>query len=636
MSYQIIDETFLYTFGIRINVLVIHFSSSFDYCAVMPKSHESELDHRYRGEHPVKTLWYLLENHRKDILFAIVFYSIKHSPSWTTPLLTANMIDCVVYKKPLSQLALNFGLLALITIQNYPMNVMYVRFLAKAVRNLENRLRSALVERMQQMSISFYQSTNAGALQTKVVRDVENIEQMMRHSFDGGLGAINSLMGALVITSVKVPQFLPFFLILGPISATVVIKMRKTLNTHNEDFRSEIERMSSRVNEMTTLLPITRAHGLEKNALKTMYTSFSSVKSAGLRLDRLQGHFTAIAWVTFQLTYVICVGFAAWCAITGFLPITAGGVVMLSAYFGMLVGSVLLLTSIAPMLSKGLTSIRSLGELLESPDLEKNAGKRTVSEVTGTVEFCDVSFTYPTNHKPSLKNINVVAEPGRMIALVGPSGSGKSTFINLVIGFLRPSSGAIKLDGLDMSAIDLRTSRKFLSVVAQETILFDGTVYENVTYGMTNPTAELAESALRAANAWEFVEKLPDGIDTIVGERGARISGGQKQRLAIARAIIRDPRILVLDEATSALDSESERLIQSALHELMKSRTTFVVAHRLSTVKEAHLILVLEDGEIVEQGTHRELVSRTGLYRRLYDAQSFIPDDEPHLKIASE
>ena len=602
----------------------------------MSKNHEDELDHRYRGEHPVKTLWYLLENHRRDIFLAIVFYSIKHSPSWTTPLLIANMIDCVVYKKPLTTLAINFGILAAITIQNYPMNVMYVRFLAKAVRNLENRLRSALVERMQQMSISFYQSTNAGALQTKVVRDVENIEQMMRHSFDGGLGAINSLIGALVITAITVPQFLPFFLILGPISATVVIKMRKTLNSHNEDFRSEIERMSSRVNEMTTLLPITRAHGLEKNALKTMYTSFSSVKSAGLRLDRLQGHFNAIAWVTFQLTYVMCVGFAAWCAITGFLPITAGGVVMLSSYFGMLVGSVLLLTSIAPALAKGLASIRSLGELLESPDLESNAGKRAVTTVTGKLEFCDVSFTYPTNHKPSLANINVLAEPGRMIALVGPSGSGKSTFINLVIGFLRPTSGSIKLDGVDMAALDLRSSRKFLSVVAQDTILFDGTVYENVTYGMSDPTATAAEAALRAANAWEFVSKLPDGIDTIVGERGSRISGGQKQRLAIARAIIRDPRILVLDEATSALDSESERLIQSAFHELMKSRTTFVVAHRLSTVKEAHLILVLENGVIVESGTHRELVSRSGTYRRLYDAQSFIPDDEPHLKIASE
>jgi ATP-binding cassette subfamily B protein len=568
-----------------------------------------------------------LENNRKDLFFAIIFFSIKHSPSWTTPLLTANMIDCVVYKKSLLTLALNFGLLAFITIQNYPMNVLYVRFLAKSIRSLENRLRSALVERMQQMSISFYQTTNAGALQTKVVRDVENIEQMMRHSFDGGLGAINSLIGALVITSVKVPQFLPFFLLLGPVSATVVIKMRKTLNTHNEDFRSEIERMSSRVNEMTTLLPITRAHGLEKSALKTMYTSFSTVKSAGLRLDRLQGHFNAIAWVTFQLTNVICVGFAAWCAITGFLPITAGDVVMLSSYFGMLVGSVLLLTSIAPAISKGLTSIRSLGELLESPDLESNAGKKPVSSVTGRIQFEEVSFTYPTNHKPSLQNINVTAEPGKMIALVGPSGSGKSTFINLVIGFLRPTSGKIKLDGKDMAALDLRSSRKFLSVVAQDTILFDGTVFENITYGMASPTVAEAESALRLANAWEFVTKLPDGIDTIVGERGARISGGQKQRLAIARAIIRDPRILVLDEATSALDSESERLIQGALHELMKSRTTFVVAHRLSTVKEAHVILVLEDGQIVESGSHQELVNGNGTYRRLYDAQSFISEE---------
>jgi ATP-binding cassette subfamily B protein len=211
-----------------------------------------------------------------------------------------------------------------------------------------------------------------------------------------------------------------------------------------------------------------------------------------------------------------------------------------------------------------------------------------------------------------------------MIALVGPSGSGKSTLINLVIGFLRPAKGAIKVDGADYKELDLRTVRKFLSVVPQESVLFDGTIAENISYGLSDVTSQEIESALRDANAWDFVQAFDDCVETIVGERGARLSGGQRQRLAIARALIRNPRILILDEATSALDSESEKLIQDALSRLMKDRTTFVVAHRLSTVQEADQILVLDEGKIVESGTHSELVNHNGLYRRLYDAQSFI------------
>ena len=217
-----------------------------------------------------------------------------------------------------------------------------------------------------------------------------------------------------------------------------------------------------------------------------------------------------------------------------------------------------------------------------------------------------------------------------MIALVGPSGSGKSTLINLVIGFLRPQSGTISIDGHDLSKFDLRTFRRFISVVPQESVLFEGSVRDNITYGLGSVSDQRVTEALQAANALDFVKDFPEGTNTLVGERGARISGGQKQRLAIARALIRNPKILILDEATSALDSESESAIQQALETLMQDRTTFVVAHRLSTVQKADLIIVLDKGELVESGRHSDLVGAGGLYQRLYDAQVF--HDEPEEK----
>jgi ATP-binding cassette subfamily B protein len=583
--------------------------------------HESALEHKFSGEKTFKTLRYLMEDEKRNFALAVIFFSIKHSPAWILPLLTANMIDDLIQKQSVWSLVINSGLFIFVVLQNFPTNLLYVKFLSKGIRNIENNLRSSLVERLQQLSMGFFHKTNAGLIQSKVIRDVENIEQMLRHMSDGGQAAINGIVGCLIISALKVPQFLPFFLILVPLSAMFIIRMRKTSSIRNDAFRAEIEKMSNNVNEMTTLIPVTRAHALEDDALETMYKSFSNVRRAGLSLDAFNARFNAGSWVLFQMANALCLIFAIYCAWTGFISISTGEVVLLSSYFGQLIGSVILLSSLMPLISKGLNSIKSLGAVLESPDIEENQGKQELTTVNGVIAFNNVSFRYAESGALALDSISVSAKPGELIALVGSSGSGKSTFINLVIGFLKPTKGSIHLDGFDLQDLDLRTVRKHISVVPQESILFDGTIKENIAYGISDVSDQELNRALSDANALGFVTQLPDGINTLVGDRGAKLSGGQKQRLAIARALIRNPKILILDEATSALDSESEHLIQQAISEILKNKTTFVVAHRLSTVKNASKILVLDHGKVVESGSHSELLKLNGQYANLYSHQ---------------
>ena len=582
-----------------------------------PTQDDGRLEDLFKADHPLRTLAALVRGDLRRAVLAFLAYGLKHSPVFVLPAVIADCVDVVVKHRPLHQLAVNAIILVVLILQNVPVNIVYARQWSIVVRDLEYRLRYTLSERIQKLSIGYHSRTNAGVLQTKVVRDIENIQTMMQSTADAGFAAVFGLIGALSITAVKAPQFLPFFFVLVPVSGFIITKSRSKLNASNEAFRQTVEGMSGQVNEMAQLIPVTRAHGLEGTALTRVHSSFKRVRDDGHRLDVTTGWFGALAYSSYQLCFVSCVLVAVWMAWHNIGGVTVGEVVMLSSYFHLLAGSAVMLTNLAPTMTKGFASIRSLGEVLNNEDIEHNEGKRAVGGVRGDVVFESVTHRYPDAADAAVAGIDLHVRQGETIALVGPSGAGKSTLVNLAIGFIRPDAGRVLLDGADMDTLDMRTYRRFVSVVPQETVLFEGTVAENVGYGIADADIAHIEAALRDANAWEFVESLPEGLDTLLGPRGATLSGGQRQRLAIARALIRDPRVLVLDEATSALDTASEVLVQEALERLMSGRTTFIVAHRLSTIRNADRIVVLDRGRIAEVGTHAQLLDRGGLYADL-------------------
>jgi ATP-binding cassette subfamily B protein len=568
---------------------------------------------QFDGQRPWRTLLNLYWPERRAVLLAMLAYLFKASPLWILPVITANIIDIVAHcsEGGMRSLWINAAVGALAIMQNIPSAMLYVDFLSRAVRNAEIRLRSALVRRLQMLSIGYHNRVNTAALQTKVLRDVESIEQLSRQIIDTGELAVVSILFALFVTALRMPLFLPVFVLFIPLIWAIRNFMAGRLQQHSENLRKELEGMNSLVQGMINMIPITRAHAAEAEEVARVENQFGNVRNAARSLDKIGGLFGAVGWVTLMLFNLGGLTLGAWLSYKKILPLTPGDLVLVAGFFNMIMTAVMQLNNMLPLITRGFDGLRSVGEVLECSDTEDNRGKQSVGEVRGEFIFENVGFTYDqnANANPALWGLNFRVAAGETIGIVGPSGSGKSTLVNLITGFHRPTCGRILLDGVDMNAIDLRTYRQRLSVVSQQTILFNGTLRENIVYGLRDLSVAELSKAIVDANADCFIRDLPQGLETQIGQAGIQLSGGQRQRIAIARALLRNPRVLILDEATSALDTEGEAVVQQALERLMVGRTTFIIAHRHAILRRANRIMTLDRGVIVERDATPELVA---------------------------
>ncbi len=562
---------------------------------------------------------HLLGQNKGGIFVASVLHLIKHLPALLIPLISAEVINVVTQGGPdtVKKLIIYGIILLLLVLENIPMHVLREKYTNRMLRTIGAGLRNTVVRKLQHLSITYHKQIESGKLQSKFMRDIEAVEMLNRQIVNNLIPTIVNVAVYVGVAIAKSGTVTLFFMAVIPLNVLLVYMFKNSMRTTNREFRKENENISAKMSSMIDMIPVTKAHGLEGEEIVEMEEKIRILKDYGLLVDRVNAYFGSIIWVASQIMSGICLFFTAWLAMKG--KIQVGDVVLFQSYFNSISASIQNIVNVYPEITKGMESISSVSEIILSKDIEDNAGGIRLRYVHGTVRFDKAYYRYPGDDEDIIKGLDLTVEPGECVAFVGASGSGKSTVMNMIIGFLKPTSGDVLIDGKPIEALKLSDYRKFISVVPQNCVMFKGTIRENIVYGLKNISEERLHEVVCLANIDEFCQKLPDGIDTQVGENGSNLSGGQKQRISIARALIRDPRILVLDEATSALDNISEYHVQQAINHLTEGRTTFIVAHRLSTIRNADKIVVMDRGRCVEMGTYAELMEKKG---RFYELKS--------------
>ena len=480
-------------------------------------------------------------------------------------------------------------------------------------------LRKDIFAHLQTLSIKFYESRQSGKIAARVAYDADAVFQLITNVL------ANIISDSITVLAVVCMLFwidwkialltisvIPFFVLNYRVSKK---RLRKLSRRHRRNW----DRVVGFLQERVASSRLIKSFSMEEHEIARFNRGIESDYRNFNHLTLYNTRLWVVADMISSFGGLIVLGVGGWLVIHDRL--STGNLIAFNTYLGFLFTPIVRLNDMNAVVERALTGLEKVYEVLDTPSFAtERPDALTLANVQGRIVFDKVCFSYSAGHR-TLKDISLTVEAGQMIALVGPSGAGKTTLVNLLCRFYDIDSGMISVDGHDIRSVGIKSLRRQIGVVAQESLLFSGTLLENIRYGNPDANMEAILQATRAANAHDFIEQMPRGYNTIVGERGAKLSGGQRQRIAIARAVLKNPRILVFDEATSALDSEAEQAIQEAMERLMQDRTTFVIAHRLSTILKADKVVVLQNGAVVEEGDHAHLLQQRGLYHRLYQMQ---------------
>jgi len=481
-------------------------------------------------------------------------------------------------------------------------------------------IRNTMYDHLQRLPFSFYDKSQTGQLIARATGDIDSLRRFFAFGMFNFVSSIVIFFAALVICLMKNWKLAILALSIMPFIAYSGTRFGKKVGPRFLELRQKLADVTITIQENITGSRVVRTFSQENYETEKFSEHVHSLLKMRLRIARLWAMYFPLMDFIFMLGVISILWFGGWQIMKG--DLTLGEFIAFNMYLMMLMMPVRMLGFIINVSQEATASGRRIFEILDTEsEVEESPDAKPLPTIKGHVRFENVSFGYETGDGLVLKNFDLEVQPGETLALLGATGSGKSTVINLLPRFYDPTSGRIMIDGTDIRDVTLESLRRQLSLVLQETYLFSATLKENISYGKTDATMDQIIAAAKAANIHDFISSLPKGYDTDVGERGVTLSGGEKQRVAIARALLMDPRILILDDSTSSVDTETEHLIQNALTALLENRTAFVIAQRLSTVKRANKIVVLDNGEIIEQGTHEELLEKGGIYAEIYDMQ---------------